>query len=130
MRKTVLIVDDDHDQRAILAGALEFAGYRTQEAENGHHAIQVASMMSPDVVLMDLQMPFVDGLTATEILKSKRDLNHIPIIGMTAFDYPPDQVRQVGFSDFLLKPIAPRDLIACIERALGGPQAGGMMLLV
>ena len=118
--KLVLIVDDDRDQRVILAGVLEHAGYHTEGAENGHHAVQLASLRHPDLIIMDFQMPFMDGLTATEILRSLRGLDHVPVIGMTAYDYDADTVQQVGFDDFFVKPIAPNQLLDSVGRLLGG----------
>src|SRR2546425_7919580 len=84
----VLLVEDVDESRAVLRAMIERLGHRVVEATNGKEAVKIALDSNPDVVLMDLSMPEVDGLQATAALRSIsnfRDVNHLPVIAMTAY---------------------------------------------
>lgn len=115
--KTVLIVDDHEYLREAYVMLLEQCGYRVLQAANGGEAIRIVREKRPDLVLMDLAMPVVDGLEAAESLKQYPDTARIPIIAITASSFVPqrDRMREICDS-FLLKPCPPKELLAEIGR--------------
>ena len=119
-KRTILIVEDNEDNRLIYSTYLEFSGYRVIEAVDGERGISMTRSEQPDLVLMDVSLPFTDGWTATRILKSDPSTAHIPIIALTAHALAPDQARayEVGCNSYLAKPIEPRLVIAEVERLL------------
>ena len=121
-RTTVLVVDDNLDQRVILSALLQYFGYDTEEAANGQQAAQLAEELRPDIIFMDLQMPMVDGISATERIKADPNLKHIPIVAITAFDFDPNVIERAGFDFFLLKPVVPSQVLGCITSLL--PRGG------
>ena len=105
--KKILIVDDSKDNRVILARMLEFGGFEVVAAKNGQEALSLARDTSPDLILMDLAMPEMDGWTATEEFKRQEDLSQIPIIVVTGH-VTSDEIRraqEVGCQDVVSKPI-------------------------
>ena len=80
----ILVVDDYQDAREMYAEYLQFSGFRVAEAKNGNEAIDQAFALKPDLILMDIKMPKVDGCTATQRLKADHELSAIPVIGITA----------------------------------------------
>ena len=115
--KTVLIVDDHDFIREAYALILEQCGYNVLQAANGGDAIRIVRERHPDLVLMDLAMPVVDGLEAAESLKQYPDTAAIPIIGITANSFVTERERMRRICDaFLLKPCSPKELLAEIGR--------------
>ncbi|HEX8117144.1 MAG TPA: response regulator [Pyrinomonadaceae bacterium] len=105
--KTVLVVEDYSDSRLILARLLEMSGYRVLEAANGREAVEVAERECPDAVLMDLQMPVLDGFTATSIIRRIESTCRVPVIAVSAQsteDYVA-AARRVGCDHFVPKPV-------------------------
>jgi two-component system cell cycle response regulator DivK len=105
--KTVLVVEDYADSRFMMARLLEMSGYRVLEASDGREAVRVAEVECPDVVLMDLQMPVLDGFTATSIIRRIESTCRVPIIAVSAQsteDYVA-AARRVGCDHFVPKPI-------------------------
>jgi two-component system, cell cycle response regulator DivK len=105
--KTVLVVEDYADSRFMMARLLEMSGYRVLEAENGREAVGIAERECPDVVLMDLQMPVLDGFTATSIIRRIESLCRVPVIAVSAQsteDYVA-AARRVGCDHFVAKPV-------------------------
>jgi two-component system cell cycle response regulator DivK len=105
--KTVLVVEDYADSRYMMGRLLEMSGYRVLEAENGREAVQIAERECPDVVLMDLQMPVLDGFTATSIIRRIEIVCRVPIIAVSAQsteDYVA-AARRVGCDHFVPKPV-------------------------
>jgi len=106
---TILIAEDDEDNRFTLKVLLELRGYRVVTASNGHEAIATAERERPDLILMDLRMPILNGLAATRQLRQHSDsrLRLIPILALSAYD--PAQHRAVaiaaGCNDYVTKPI-------------------------
>ena len=119
-RSTVLVVDDNLDQRTILSALLQYFGYATEEAANGQQAAQLAEELRPDIIFMDLQRPLVDGITAPERSKANPELKDIPIVAITAFDFDPNLIEGAGFNFFLLKPVVPSQVLGCITSLLPG----------
>jgi len=119
--KTVLLVEDNEDNRIIYATALRFAGYEVFEAITGTDGVRQAREQLPDLILMDISVPELDGWEATAILKADPATRHIPIIAVTAHALPGDEERSLaaGCDAYLAKPIAPAKLLAEVDRRFG-----------
>lgn len=103
MKKLILIADDDAKHRRLLGDALQAAGYDTLQAENGKRAVELALSAEPDLILMDIQMPVMDGLTAVKTLKADRRTRAIHIIAITsmAMDGDNERMLQAGFDGYI-----------------------------
>ena len=121
MANSILLVEDNEDNRIIYATALRYAGYEVFEAITGTEGVQQARSHRPDLVLMDISVPELDGWEATAILKADPTTKHIPIIAVTAHALPGDEERslEAGCDGYLAKPIPPAALIAEIDRRFG-----------
>jgi len=121
--KTVLIVEDNEDNRLIYSQYLAHGGFRVLEAANGAEGIDVARRERPDIVLMDISMPVMDGLAATRALKADEDLRAIPVIALTAHAMASDEAmaREAGCDGYISKPVMPREVRAEVERWIGPP---------
>lgn len=119
--KTVLIVEDQLDTLAIHSAYLERHGYRVLCAEDGEAGLDYARRHRPDLILMDLSVPRVNGLVATETLKGDPETGHIPIVIMTAHTYGSVGRRAVaaGCDGFLAKPLDPRRVLEEVEQRIG-----------
>ena len=117
---SVLVVDDFADNRQMYAEYLAFMGYLVAEAENGQEALDKAFDMRPDVIVMDLSLPGMDGWEATRRLKSDARTRHIPVIALTghALAGHSKGALEAGCDAFVTKPCLPEDLVAHIRRAL------------
>jgi two-component system cell cycle response regulator DivK len=105
--RTVLVVEDYADSRFMLARLLEISGYRVHEAADGREAVNIAERECPDVVLMDLQMPVLDGFTATSIIRRIESTCRVPVIAVSAQsteDYVA-AARRIGCDHFVPKPV-------------------------
>jgi two-component system, cell cycle response regulator DivK len=105
--RTVLVVEDDDDSRFLMRLELERLGYRVTEAEDGEKAIEVADRERPDIILMDLTLPVLDGIAATEKIRATDDLSAIPVIAVTAHketDFR-EEAKAAGFNAYVTKPI-------------------------
>lgn len=129
----VLVVEDYQDAREMYAAYLQFSGYRVAEATNGFEAIEKAVELSPDIILMDLALPKMDGWEATRRLKMDERTRDIPIVALTghALAGHAEGARQAGCDAFVTKPCLPDALVAEIQRVLaarsdpaGGRRAG------
>jgi CheY-like chemotaxis protein len=121
MANSILLVEDNEDNRIIYATALRYAGYEVYEAITGTEGVEQARAQRPDLVLMDISVPELDGWEATAILKSDPRTRHIPIIAVTAHALPGDEERslEAGCDGYLAKPIPPAMLIAEVDRRFG-----------
>jgi CheY-like chemotaxis protein len=108
IRPTIMVADDDADNRDMMRVLLELKGYEIILAENGKEAFEVALAKSPDLILLDLELPFMDGLMVARDLHSHRQFLKVPIVVVSGHD--PRKYRQAaldaGCTDFLLKPIS------------------------
>lgn len=107
--KTILVVDDSADAREVLRRTLALAGYRVIEATDGREAVEIVGRECPDLILMDLNMPVMDGFAATERIRQLRDrCGNVPIVAVTAFDTygMKEAALEVGCDAYLLKPVA------------------------
>jgi len=121
MANSILLVEDNEDNRIIYATALRYAGYEVYEAITGTEGVEQARLQQPDLVLMDISVPELDGWEATAILKADPTTKHIPVIAVTAHALPGDEERslEAGCDGYLAKPIPPAMLIAEIDRRFG-----------
>jgi len=119
-RPLILIVEDQSDLRHLYAQQLALCGFDVIEAENGADAIAFTCAQAPDVVLMDLSLPVVDGWEATRRLKSDERTAHIPVVALTAHDGSGELERatRAGCDWFVPKPCPPDALIAEVRRVL------------
>ena len=120
MSKTILVVEDQEDNRQILRDLLGSAGYEMIEADNGEDAIAMATAHRPDLILMDIQLPILDGYEATRRIKADPALKDIPIIVVTSYALSGDEdkARAAGCDDYVAKPYSPRALLAKIKEHL------------
>ena len=117
MSKCILVVEDQKDNRQILRDLLTNAGFEMIEAENGEDAVASAQARRPDLILMDIQLPVLDGYEATRRIKAHPDLKSIPIIVVTSYALSGDEdkARLAGCDDYVAKPFSPRQLLAKIK---------------
>ena len=110
--QTILVVDDFDDTRLLLRTWLERRGFRVVEAEDGLQAIDQAEMESPDLIIMDMQMPQLDGLSATRRIRNLKALHSVPIVAVSA--YGADQFREqalaAGCDEYISTPFEPATL--------------------
>jgi two-component system cell cycle response regulator DivK len=120
MTKRILVVEDQEDNRQILRDLLGAAGFEMVEAHDGAAAHAMARATKPDLILMDIQLPLVDGYEATRRIKADPDLNSIPIIAVTSYALSGDEdkARAAGCNDYVAKPYSPRQLLAKIRTFL------------
>ena len=115
--RTILVVDDFDDTRLLLRTWLERRGFRVIEAENGIQAISQAETESPDLIIMDMQMPQLDGLSATRRIRDLKSLNSVPIVAVSA--YGADQFREqalaAGCDEYVSTPFEPATLEGIIS---------------
>jgi two-component system, cell cycle response regulator DivK len=116
----VLVVEDYQDAREMYAAYLQFSGFDVAEATNGEEAIEKAKELIPDIVLMDLALPRMDGWEATRRLKGDERTRHIPIVALTghALAGHAEGARQAGCDAFVTKPCLPDALVAEINKLL------------
>lgn len=109
---TILIVDDFDDTRLLLRTWLEKKGYRVFEAENGNEAVTEAEIRRPDLIIMDVEMPELDGLSATRKIRALKDFQGVPIVAVSA--YGADQYREhalkAGCNEYVSTPFEPDEL--------------------
>lgn len=118
----MLLVEDNEDNRIIYTTVLRHVGYDVLEAQDGVQAIALARSERPDLILMDISIPEIDGWEATRILRRDPATSAIPIIALTAHALPDDREKavQMGFTAYLAKPIEPRTVVAEVQRWIGG----------
>jgi len=120
MSARILIVEDQEDNRQILRDLLGSVGFEISEAINGEVALEVAVADHPDLILMDIQMPLMDGYEATRRIKADPTLRAIPIIVVTSYALSGDEekARLAGCDGYITKPYSPRALLAKIREYL------------
>ena len=96
MNKRILVVEDQEDNRQILRDLLGNAGYELTEAENGEEAIAAVAKQRPDLILMDIQLPLMDGYEATRRIRTNPDLNSVPIIAVTSYALTGDETKALA----------------------------------
>jgi len=119
-RVTVLLVEDTEDNRFMMRRLLEMAGYRVVEAMNGDDAVKVAKAESPQIILMDLSLPVIDGLAATRLIRKLPGFKSTPIIAVSAHDTSDFQSEalEAGCNSYITKPIDFNELEELIAQLL------------
>lgn len=115
--KRVLVVEDTEDNRQIIRDLLTSAGYEMIEAINGEQGVAMAAEHRPDLILMDIQLPVLDGYEATRRIKANPALRHIPVIAVTSYALSGDEerTREAGCDAYVAKPFSPRLLLAKVR---------------
>ena len=116
----ILVVDDYQDAREMYAEYLQFSGFRVAEARNGNEAVAQAFSLRPDLILMDLSLPGMDGWEATRLLKADDRTKHIPVVALTghALAGASEGAKRAGCDSFVTKPCLPDDLVIEVRRML------------
>ncbi len=120
MSKRILVIEDHEDNRRIMNDTLSAAGFEVIEAVTGDAGVAMAGSERPDLILMDIQLPGIDGYEATRLIKAKPELRHIPIIAVTSYALSGDDVKakEAGCDAYLAKPFRPRELLAKVREFL------------
>jgi len=120
MKKRILVVEDTEDNRQILHDVLTNAGYEYLQAVDGEAGIAMAASHRPDLILMDVQLPSVDGYEAARRIKADPTLEHIPILAVTSYAFSGDAAKAaaVGCCGYVAKPFSPRAMLAKIREIL------------
>ena len=120
MSRRILVVDDHEDNRRILRDLLGSAGFQVLEASTGEDAVARAETAVPDLILMDIQLPGIDGYEATRRIKANAALRHIPLIVVTSYALSGDDAKAMaaGADAYVAKPFSPRALLAKVREHL------------
>ena len=117
MSKRILVIEDQEDNRRIMRDLLTSVGYELIEAVTGEEGVSSAEVYIPDLILMDIQLPGIDGYETTRRIKANSALQHIPIIVVTSYALSGDDVKayEAGCDGYVSKPFSPRALLAKIR---------------
>ena len=120
MTKRILVVEDTEDNRQIMRDLLSSAGYDLVEAQDGAEGVAMAKSARPDLILMDIQLPVLDGYEATRRIKADPALTHIPVIAVTSYALSGDEAktRAAGCDGYVAKPFSPRQLLQKVREYL------------
>lgn len=123
-KKRVLLVEDNEDNLVVYRTILEHVGYEVIEARDGEEGVSRAHSEQPDVILMDISIPKMDGWEATVRLKNDSDTSAIPIIALTAHALEEDRAKamRAGCDGYLAKPVEPRRVVQEVEKFIGPPR--------
>ena len=119
--KCVMLVEDNDDNAVVYKTVLEFAGYNVVHARDGLEALHYAQQRVPQLILMDISLPKIDGWECTAAIKQNPALRHIPIIAVTAhaFETDRERARDMGFTGYLVKPVEPRRVLREVQSVIG-----------
>jgi two-component system, cell cycle response regulator DivK len=120
MGKCILVVEDQEDNRQILRDLLGNAGFDLIEAENGEQALAALAKQRPDLILMDIQLPIMDGYEATRRIRTNPEMKDIPIIAVTSYALAGDEAKALaaGCTAYITKPFSPRALLSKVREYL------------
>ena len=120
MKKKILLVEDNPDTIDVVQKELEFLGYDTLTADDGGKAVEMAAAHLPDLILMDISLPKMDGLEATALIRKNPKTQSIPVLAATARALPGDREKclQGGCNDYIAKPFTHRELGAALKKLL------------
>ena len=118
--RTIMVVEDYDDTRALLKKGLEGLGYSVLEASNGQEAVDIAERERPDLILMDLDLPILDGIAATQRIRQQAELEAVPIVAVTAYPMSYTHVKAFakGCNEYMPKPIDMTELANLVNRYL------------
>jgi two-component system cell cycle response regulator DivK len=119
--RTVLLVEDNEDNRIVYTTILKYYGYRVLEAQNGFDGVSLAREAHPDLILMDVGLPGLDGWEATRRLKADEQTKRIPVVALTAHALSEHRAQAIaaGCDGYLAKPVEPREVVAEVRRHIG-----------
>jgi two-component system, cell cycle response regulator DivK len=119
-RPVVLVVEDFEDNRFMMRRLLEMSGYRVVEAVNGNQAVEIAESERPDIILMDLSLPMLDGLAATRRIRERNGAGRVPIVAVSAHDSADFHAEALaaGCNEYVTKPIDFDQLVGLLDRLL------------
>ena len=122
----ILIVEDNEKNRRLLRKVLQVSGYRVAEVETGRDAVVAAREQAPDLILLDYQLPDIDGIEVFRLIRADPAIKHMPIVAVTASAMPEDQkrMREAGFDGFETKPINVKDLLVTVAKFLAPEYKG------
>ena len=120
-RKLVLLVEDNEDNRIVFATVLRYCGYEVVEATDGGEGLRLARDLIPDIVLMDISIPVMDGWEVTRRIKRDERTARIPVIAVTAHSLREDRQRaaEIGFDSFIAKPCKPMEVVSEVSKFVG-----------
>jgi len=120
MNKRILVIEDTEDNRQILRDLLTAAGYDIFEATDGATGVTMAAELQPDLILMDIQLPVIDGYEATRRIKADPSTQSIPVIAVTSYALAGDELktREAGCDGYIAKPYSPRHLLEKVREIL------------
>jgi two-component system cell cycle response regulator DivK len=118
----ILIVEDQEKNRKLVRDVLQFKGYRTIEAETGELGVALALEQKPDLILMDYQLPGIDGIEAFRRIRGDGSTAHIPIVAVTASAMPEEakMMKDAGFDGFQTKPLNIREFVQAVAEVFSG----------
>ena len=118
--RTIMVVEDYDDTRALLKRGLEGMGYSVLEASNGQEAVDIAGRERPDLILMDLDLPILDGIAATQRIRQQAEMESVPIVAVTAYPMSYTHVKAFakGCNEYMPKPIDMSELAELVDRYL------------
>ncbi len=118
--RTIMVVEDYEDTRVLLKQWLEGLGYSVLEASNGQEAVDIADRERPDLILMDLDLPILDGIAATQQIRQNAELERVPIVAVTAYPMSYSHVKAFakGCDEYMRKPIDISELERVVSRYL------------
>jgi two-component system, cell cycle response regulator DivK len=124
MSKRVLVIEDYDDNRRIIREVLTSAGFEVVEAVTGEEGVASALQCQPDLILMDIQLPELDGYEATRRIKAHAELAKVPIIAVTSYALSGDdeRARAAGCAAYVTKPFSPRQLLATVKQHLAAAE--------
>lgn len=121
MAHRILYVEDNYQNKRLVRKILEARGYEVIEADDGEQGVELALQEIPDLILMDISIPGIDGIEATRLIKEQAETTHIPVVALTANAMRGDRERflAAGCDDYLPKPISTPDLLRVLKEHLG-----------
>ena len=120
MKATILVIEDNELNMILARELLTLEGFRVLEADNAERGLQIAREKKPALILMDIQLPGIDGLKATRLIREDPDLKEIPVVALTAYAMEKDrrEALEAGCTDFIVKPIDTRSFVNTISQFL------------
>jgi CheY-like chemotaxis protein len=121
--RRIMVVEDYDDTRMLLKQGLEMLGYSVLEASNGQEAVDIADRERPDLILMDLDLPILDGIAATQQIRQQEHMESVPIVAVTAYPLSYSRVKAFakGCNEYMPKPIDMSELARVVNRYLSSP---------
>jgi two-component system cell cycle response regulator DivK len=125
MKNTILIIEDNDQNLYLATFILEKHGYKVHAARDGHEGVVRAARVKPDLILLDIQLPGMDGYAVARHLRANPDLAHVPIVAVTSYAMPGDREKalEAGCTGYIEKPIDPETFLQQVEHHINGTDA-------